>query len=101
MAGGVAAIGVFRFPFFLRDRSAACLVRCLPAVQVLERFFSHAARGILFGWRRVRRHRRELTSFLAFLFGGLPVADALLFLTHRLMPSALLVAGSTPVMRST
>jgi hypothetical protein len=49
----VAAIGVLRFRFFLRNRAAAGLVRRVAVAEILERLFTLAARGILLARRRI------------------------------------------------
>ena len=72
---GHRSVGISSFGFFLRDRLAACLVRRLTAIDVLERLVSAISRRVF--WRgRTGIDRWMPPPFLRFLLRRFAVADA-------------------------
>jgi hypothetical protein len=90
----MAAIGVLRFRFFLRDRTAAGLVRCLAALVRFRMIFAFAAGGVLLNRRRIRPHRWKLSPLLLFFPSRFSIADALLIVSHDASNAEL--AGTLP-----
>src|SRR3954467_6412904 len=68
-------VGIANGRLFLRDRSAACLVRRVAVLIVRQRVLTYPSSRIL-RRRRARVLRRKLTAFLLFFLWRFPVADA-------------------------